>query len=78
MCGNDEARKNLYDNIIMIGEWMEKYTTHPAIRQIFTTTLFDLGKSTFNDTANFVLFGDNSDPVNKIRRAAKEQDDIGW
>lgn len=78
MCENDEARENLYDNIVLIDEWMDKYNTHPAIRNIFTTTLFDFNKSTFINTANFMLFNDNSENAILIREAAAEQDAIGW
>ena len=73
-----EARENLYENISTIDEWMEKYDTHPAIRHIFSKTLHDFGQTSFHYNASFILFDDASDMATLIRKAAAEQDEIGW
>ena len=78
MCPDDEARSNLYDNICAVDTWIEKYKTHPAIRSIITNTLLQFNTTTFNDTAEFMLFEDDSNTANLIRLAAQEQDIIGW
>ena len=66
MCQDEEARENLYENIMMIDEWMDKYNTHPAIQKMLINTLCDFGRSTFTATANFILFQDHSDLANCI------------
>ena len=78
MCQDEEARENLYNSITIIDDWMEKYDTHPAIRQIFSTTLFQFSETTFENTAEFILFEDTSESAKIIRQAAIEQDEIGW
>ena len=77
MCEDDEAREKLYEKITEMDEWMEKYDTNPAIRNVFITTLFEFGRSTFSATAEFVLFDDHSTIANTVRDAASERDEIG-